>query len=70
MAFISSCKSLAELMAALGGNTSNLNSLGDLQNLYKKNEARIQEEIKKLQKNGGIDKLKEQGKKIFKGIKF
>jgi uncharacterized protein (TIGR03545 family) len=63
-------KPKAELMAALGGNTSNLNSLGDLQNLYKKNEARIQEEIKKLQKNGGIDKLKEQGKKIFKGIKF
>jgi uncharacterized protein (TIGR03545 family) len=63
-------KPKADLMAALGGNTSNLNSLGDLQNLYKKNEARIQEEIKKLQKNGGIDKLKEQGKKIFKGIKF
>jgi uncharacterized protein (TIGR03545 family) len=58
-----------ELMAALGGNKNNLSSLGNISELYKKNEARIKVEIDKLKK-GGTNNLKEQGKKFLKGLKF
>lgn len=59
-----------QLMTAIGGNKNNLSQLGNLEDLFKKNENRIQAEIAKLKSGGGVDKLKEQGKKIFKGIKF
>lgn len=59
-----------QLQSALKGNFDNLKDINNLQELYKKNEDKIKAEIAKLQKGGGIDKLKEQGKKIFKGIKF
>lgn len=58
-----------ELMAAIGGNKNNLTSLGNLGELYKKNEKQIQAEIEKLKK-GGTSDLKEQGKKLLKGFKF
>ncbi|MCM2351426.1 MAG: TIGR03545 family protein [Bacteriovoracaceae bacterium] len=58
------------LMAAINGNNKNLSQLGNLEDLYKKNEDKIKAEIAKLKNGGGVDKLKEQGKKIFKGIKF
>lgn len=59
-----------QLMAAIGGNNKNLSQMGNLQELYKKNEDRIRIEIEKLKKGGGSDALKEKGKKLFKGIKF
>jgi uncharacterized protein (TIGR03545 family) len=62
-------KPKAELMAALGGNSANLNSLNGVQDLYKKHEVQIKAEIEKLKK-GGTENLKEQGKKLLKGIKF
>ena len=58
-----------DLMAAIGGNTSNLKSLGNIAELYKKNEKRIQVEIEKIKK-GGVKSLEEQGKKLLKGFKF
>lgn len=58
------------LMAAINGNNKNLSQLGNLEDLYKKNEDKIKAEIAKLKSGGGVDKLKEQGKKIFKGIKL
>jgi uncharacterized protein (TIGR03545 family) len=58
-----------DLMAAIGGNKSNLTDLGNLGELYKKNEKQIQAEIEKLKK-GGTNNLKEQGKKLLKGFKF
>jgi len=62
-----------ELMAKLGGNKNNLTQLNQVEDLYKKNEVRIKEEIEKL-KNGdnkkAVDDLKAKGKKLFKGIKF
>jgi uncharacterized protein (TIGR03545 family) len=63
-------KPKAELMAALGGNDNNVSKLGNLQELYKKNEDKIQAEIDKLKNGGGLNDLKEKGKKLFKGIKF
>jgi uncharacterized protein (TIGR03545 family) len=59
-----------ELMSAIGGSTSNLKDLGNLQKLYKDNEDKIKNEIVKLKSGGGIKDLKERGKKLFKGIKF
>lgn len=62
-----------ELMSLINGNNQNLSSLGNLQDLYKKNEDRIKVEIEKLKKGGSnkaVDDLKEKGKKFFKGIKF
>lgn len=62
-----------ELMAALNGNNKNLSQLGNLEDLYKKNQDKIKDEIAKLQKGGSnkaVDDLKEKGKKLFKGIKF
>lgn len=58
------------LMAAINGNNKNLSQLSSLEDLYKKNEDKIKAEIEKLKKNGGVDKLKEQGKKLLKGIKL
>ncbi len=58
-----------QLMAAISGNNKNLSSLGNLQDVYKKNEDRIKEEIEKLKK-GGTGGLKEQGKKLLKGFKL
>lgn len=58
-----------QLMAAINGNNKNLSSLSNLQDLYKKNEDKIKEEIAKIQK-GGTGSLKEQGKKLLKGFKF
>jgi uncharacterized protein (TIGR03545 family) len=59
-----------QLMAAIGGNNKNLSEMGNLQELYKKNEDKIEAEIEKLKKGGGLDDLKEKSKKLFKGIKF
>ncbi|HXH29989.1 MAG TPA: TIGR03545 family protein [Bacteriovoracaceae bacterium] len=62
-----------QLLAELGGNTKNLAQLGNLQELYKKNEDKIKAEIVSLQSGGKtkvLDDLKSKGKKIFKGIKF
>ena len=59
-----------QLMSAISGNNKNLSNLGDLKQLYAKNEDRIKQEIEKLKKGGGVDGLKEQGKKIFKGFKL
>lgn len=60
----------AELMAALNGNKANLKDIGNLQDLYKKNEDKIKAEIANLKTGGGVEKLKEKGKKLFKGIKL
>ena len=60
----------AELMSALGGNKDNLKDLGNLQELFKKNEDKIKAEIANLKSGGGVDQLKEKGKKLFKGIKL
>lgn len=59
-----------QLMAALSGNKANVSELGNVQDLYKKNEDKIQAEITKLKTGGGVDKIKEQGKKLFKGFKL
>lgn len=59
-----------QLMAAIGGNNKNLSQLGNLQELYKKNEDKIEAEIAKLKSGGGSEGLKEKGKKLLKGIKF
>jgi uncharacterized protein (TIGR03545 family) len=59
-----------ELMASISGNNKNLSSLTNVKELYAKNEDRIKAEIEKLKKGGGMDSLKDQGKKLFKGIKF
>lgn len=58
-----------DLLAAIGGNKANLTDLSNLGEVYKKNEKQIQAEIEKLKK-GGTKGLEEQGKKLFKGIKF
>lgn len=58
-----------DLMAAIGGNKSNLSSLGSAGELYKKNEERIKAEIEKLKKGGSSD-LKDKGKKLLKGFGF
>ncbi len=63
----------AELMAQLGGNKNNLAALGNLEELYKKNEKKIQAEIEKLKKGGSkkaVNDLKDQGKKLLKGFKL
>ncbi len=63
-----------QLMAALNGNASNVSSLSNLSDLFKKNQGRIQAEIEKLKKGGGggkqMDDLKEKGKKFLKGFKL
>ncbi len=58
-----------QLMSAINGNNKNLASLGNLQDLYKKNEDKIKAEIDKLKKGGG-GSLKDQGKKLLKGFKL
>ena len=58
-----------QLLAQISGTKNNLSNLNNVSELYKKNEARIKEEIKKLQK-GGTNNLKEQGKKLLKGFKL
>jgi uncharacterized protein (TIGR03545 family) len=62
-----------ELLAQLNANNLNVKNLGNLQELFAKNQDKIKEEIAKLQKGGSnkaVDDLKEKGKKLFKGIKF
>lgn len=59
-----------QLQALIGGNTKNLTQLTSLGDLFKKNEGRLEAEIAKLKKGGGTDKLKEEGKKLLKGIKL
>lgn len=59
----------AELLAAINGNNKNVSQLGNLEDLYKNNEDKIQAEIAKLKSGGGID-LKSKGKELFKKIKF
>lgn len=59
----------AQLMAAINGNNKNVSELGNLEDLYKKNEDKIQAEIAKLKSGGGND-LKSKGKDLFKKIKF
>lgn len=63
----------AELMKLIGGNNANLSQLTNIEELYKKNQDKIEAEIAKLKTGGNnkaIDDLKEKGKKIFKGIKL
>jgi uncharacterized protein (TIGR03545 family) len=59
----------ANLMSAINGNNKNASQLGNLQDLYKKNEDRIKTEIAKLKSGGGND-IKSKGKELFKKIKF
>jgi uncharacterized protein (TIGR03545 family) len=59
-----------QLDGQVKGSLQDVNSLNGIKDLYKKNEDRIKAEIAKFQSGGGMDKLKEQGKKIFKGIKL
>lgn len=59
-----------QLMAALSANQKNITQLGNLQELYKKNEDKIKSEITKLKTGGGLDSIKEKGKDIFKGIQL
>jgi uncharacterized protein (TIGR03545 family) len=58
------------LMMALGGNATNLSSLGNLQELYKKNEKQIKAEIEKLRKGDSVDELKKKGKDLLKRFKL
>lgn len=58
-----------QLMAAINGNNKNVAQLGNLEDLYKNNEDKIQKEIAKLKSGGGVD-LKSKGKELFKKIKF
>ena len=58
-----------QLMAAINGNNKNVAQLGNLEDLYKNNEDKIQKEIAKLKSGGGVD-LKSKGKDLFKKIKF
>ena len=57
-----------KLQSLISGNNKNLNQLGNLEDLFKKNENKIESEIAKLKKGKGVDKLKEEGKKLFKGL--
>lgn len=59
----------SELLGEVKGLSQELTSLNKVEDLYKKNQDRIQEEIKKIQSGGNKD-LKEKGKKLLKGIKF
>lgn len=59
-----------QLMASLNSNTKNLSDLNKLQELYKKNEDKIKEEIEKLKKGGGVENLKDKGKDLLKKIRF
>lgn len=58
-----------QLMAAINGNNKNVSQLGNLEDLYKNNENKIEAEIAKL-KSGGSNDLKSKGKELFKKIKF
>jgi hypothetical protein len=58
-----------QLMAAINGNNKNLSQMGNLEDLYKNNEDKIEKEIAKLKSGGGVD-LKSKGKELFKKIKF
>jgi uncharacterized protein (TIGR03545 family) len=58
-----------ELLAEVGATRQNLSQLGNLQELYKKHEKQIENEIQKVKK-GGLKDLESQGKKLLKGIKF
>jgi uncharacterized protein (TIGR03545 family) len=63
----------AELTKLLGENSQNLTSLNGVEDFYNKNKDRISKEIKKLTSGNSkqqIDNLKDQGKKLLKGIKF
>ncbi len=62
-------KPKADLMAAISGNNGNMKNLGNLEELYKNNQGKIEAEIAKL-KSGGGDDLKSKGKALFKKIKF
>lgn len=57
-----------QLQSLISGNQKNLKQLGNLEDLFKKNENKIEAELAKLKKGGGVDKLKEEGKKLFKGL--
>lgn len=62
-----------QLMSQINGNTQNLKDLGNLKELFAKNQDKIKAEIANIQKGGSskaVDDLKEKGKKLFKGIKF
>ncbi|MFP5386215.1 MAG: TIGR03545 family protein [Bacteriovoracia bacterium] len=57
------------LKSLIGGNQKNLAQLEKAEELYKKNEDKIEAEMAKIKK-GGLNDIKEKGKKIFKGIKL
>lgn len=56
-----------ELLSKVNLSTNQLKSLNNLEALYRKHEKQLQAELKKLQGGQG-DKLKEQGKKLLKGL--
>lgn len=61
-----------KLMSQLNANNSMLEQIKGLDKVYKDNESKIKDEIKKAQSGGGGGKedILNQGKKLFKGIKF
>lgn len=62
-----------DLLGSLAGSGDQATKFSNINELYKKNEDRIKAEIAKVengQKDKALDSLKEQGKKLFKGIKF
>jgi uncharacterized protein (TIGR03545 family) len=59
----------SQLMAQISGSSKSLNQINSASDLFKSNEDKIQKEISNLQK-GGTNQLKEQGKKLFKGLKL
>lgn len=59
-----------KLLAAISGNKQNANQLGNLEDLFKKNQEKFEAEIAKLKSGGGKNDLKEKGKELFKKIKF
>jgi len=66
-------KPKADLDQLTNGFQMNGKTLQSLQDLYKKNEDKIKEEIEKIKKGGAqnsLDDLKSKGKKLLKGIKF
>ncbi|MFA7613605.1 MAG: TIGR03545 family protein [Candidatus Caldatribacteriota bacterium] len=56
-----------ELLSKVNLSSNQLKSLNNIEALYKKHEKQLQAELKKLQGGQG-EKLKEQGKKLLKGL--
>lgn len=59
-----------ELLGEVNGLKQNFAQLQNVEELYKKNQDKIEAEIKKIKSGGGKGGLEEQGKKLLKGFKF